>query len=738
MSFELRALLRLRSGNAAAPKRRNARPSAERLEDRLAPAADFLQTNLVSDVPGLAQITDANGVNAWGLTAGPTSPFWVSNQGTGTSTLYNTSSPLPQVVPLVVGIPPNPNDTPLPAHGSPTGDVFNIDPAGGFVVSEGAKSGPSVFLFATTDGNIDGWSPGVDRTHALIGATHAGAVYTGLAIGKDANGDTLLYAADFAHNAIDVYDSNFQPVTTLKGDFTDPNLPAGYRVFNVQAVNNQLYVEYAPFDPATGGVLPGAGNGLVDVYNADGQLRQELIRGGRLNDPWGVALAPANFGAFSDDLLVGNFGGGNINAFNPTTGKFVGELKTAAGKPFEVEHLWALEFGNGSAAGPTNTLFFTAGLTSHFGAGTGTPHGLFGSLQAVPTLQKDAAIVPNLGQPEQIASTVPANGDKGPRGVAIVPQGFTSGGVLSPGDVLVSNFNQGTGSTVLRFTPEGGTSVFFQGQPGLGLTSALGVLRNGFVVVGSMPVSAGTPQAGSLLFLDKSGNLVMTLSDSALLDGPAGLAVNDQGDHAQLFVSNALSGTVTRIDLDLPAGGTPVVESETRIASGFAHMTGANGLPVGPSGLAFDPRDGGTLYVASTADNEIFAIPGAARARTSRGKGQLFISDGAHLHGPVGLALAPDGGLIVSNGDAVNADPAHLNEIVEFDRDGKFVGESQLDAGAGGAAAGIAVTTVNGEVRFAAVDGNTNTLDLWTFVTEDRHHGRRGDGDGDGDDHGGR
>src|SRR5262249_18258668 len=144
-----------------------------------------------------------------------------------------------------------------------------------------------------------------------------GAVFTGLAIGKDANGDTLLYAADFSHNTIDVYNSSFQLVTNLKGDFTDPNLPAGYRVFNVQAINNQLYVEYAPFDPATGGVLPGAGNGLVDLYNTDGVLQQQLIRGGQLNDPWGIALAPANFGAFSNDLLVGNFGSGTINAFDP-------------------------------------------------------------------------------------------------------------------------------------------------------------------------------------------------------------------------------------------------------------------------------------------------------------------------------------------------------------------------------------------------------------------------------------
>jgi hypothetical protein len=186
--------------------------------------------------------------------------------------------------------------------------------------------------------------------------------------------------------------------------------------------------------------------------------------------------------------------------------------------------------------------------------------------------------------PRRRVSTGPASGDKGPCGVAIVTQDFAPGGVLNPGDVLVSNFNQGTGSTVMRFTPQGGKSVFFQGQPGLGLTSALGTLKSGFVIVGNLPVVNGAPQTGSLLFLDNNGNLVMTLTDSALLDSSWGLAVNDQGAEVPLFVSNALTGAVTRIDLDVPAGGTPVIESLTRIVSGYAHRTGSNGLIVGPAG----------------------------------------------------------------------------------------------------------------------------------------------------------
>lgn len=719
------------------------RPRLEILEDRLTPSADFVQTNLISDVPGLAQITNANSVNAWGLIASATSPFWVANQGSGTSTLYNTANPQTNIVPLVVNIPSNPADSPTPAHGSPTGIVFNTS-GSGFNVTENGKSGSSIFLFATTDGTISGWSPGVDRTNALIGGTNKGAVYTGLAIGTDSKGDTLLYAADFAKNTIDVYDQNFKLVTTLPGDFSDPNLPSGARVFNIQNINGKLYVEYAPFDSATGGVLPGTGNGVVDVYNTDGQLQKRLITSGALDDPWGVAMAPASFGAFSNDLLVGNFGSGNINAFNPTTGKFLGELTTSAGQPFDVEHLWALQFGNGAAAGPSNTLFFTAGLTSHFGSGTGTPHGLFGSLQAVPTVPAHTPILPNLADfPEQIVTTVTSNGDLNPYGVAFVPQDFQGGGKLAPGDILVSNFNassgvQATGSSIALVTPDGQQSTFFQGPTGLGLTTALGVLPQGFVLVGSAPAATladgtNTVSNGGLIVLDSSGNEVMELSDSALLQGPWDLTVhNVDSTHAQVFVSNVLSGTVTRIDLSIPNGGTPQVESETQIASGFAHQTNSAALVVGPTGLAFDAKTD-TLYIASTGDNAIYAIKHADDTHTDQGKGQAVVQDPQHLHGPLALALAPNGDLIAANGDAINADPNQPNELVEYTPQGKFVGQFQIDNGPPGAAFGLAVQTVGDQTRFAAVDDNTNTLSIWTFQTADQSTNGGGHGHHGGD-----
>jgi uncharacterized protein (TIGR03118 family) len=382
---------RLRNWNrsaAAAPRRTQSslrhrislRPKLEAVEDRCLMSTAIVQKNLVSDDTQFtsAQVQDPNLVNPWGLAASPTGEWWVANEGTGTSTLYNTSTSQLTPLSLVVSTPPS---SPSSAHGAPTGTVFNTSGTG-FDVSENGKTGSSVFLFATADGTISGWSPSVDSTNAIIGATHPGAIYTGLAIATDREGATLLYAADFAKGTIDVYDQSFQSVTTLAGNFTDPQLPAGYSPFNIQAINNRLYVEYAPAaDVLAGTEAPG--EGAVDVFNADGQLQERLIQPDdtHINQPWAVAMAPSSFGSFSDDLLVGNFGDGTISAFNPKNGHFVGKLKNAKGQPIAITHLWGLAFGNGGAAGPKNTLYFTAGLTSHLAPSDNPFHGLFGSLQ---------------------------------------------------------------------------------------------------------------------------------------------------------------------------------------------------------------------------------------------------------------------------------------------------------------------------------------------------------------------
>jgi uncharacterized protein (TIGR03118 family) len=698
--------------------RKPIRLGLEKLEDRCVPANAFLQTNLTSNLPGLAQNLDANLINPWGLTSGPGGPFWVSDNQTGVATLYNGQGN-PQS--LIVNIPTNPNDSPPQPHATPTGTVFNTA-GGGFDVIAGNDKTSAVFLFDTLDGAIAAWNPGVNLHNAVPKVKEAGAVFTGLAIDAGAApGQGQLYAADWGKGTVDVFDSKFNQID--QGAFQDKKIPSGFRPFNVQDIGGLLYVTYAKFDPTTGADLSGAGNGFVDVYNRDGVLQQRLIRHGQLDSPWGLAVAPQGFGDFGGDLLVGNFGDGHINAYDPHNGHFIGQLKDATGKPITEENLWALRFGNGNGAGAANTLFFTAGLVDAPATPFGASAGLLGSLQAIPSLSPHASIVPNLANGAfQTFSTVPANGDLNPYGVAFVPSNIKAGGALQAGDVLVSNFNnkanlQGTGSTIVRIAADGAHSVFFQGAPGLGLTTALGVLQRGFVIVGSVPTTDGTSatvQPGALFILDSNGHEVAKITDSALLDSPWDLTINDQGSTAQVFVANAVSGTITRIDLKIPENGAPIVESETRIASGYTTRTDPSALLLGPTGLAYDSRTG-TLYVASTADNGVFAVRNAGRIENDEGTGKLIFSD-PHLHGPLGLVLAPNGDLIVANGDAVNADPKQPSELVEFTPHGQFVGEFSIDPGVD-AAFGITATSSGGELRLAAVNDNTNSLDIWTFET---------------------
>ena len=328
----------------------------------------------------------------------------------------------------------------------------------------------------------------------------------------------------------------------------------------------------------------------------------------------------------------------------------------------------------------------------------------------------------------QTISTIPANGDLNPYGVAFVPPQFPTGGKIHSGDILVSNFNnsadggnlQGRGTTITRIAPNGQTSTFFQGSAGLGLTTALGVLKSGFVIVGNVPTTDGTSataKRGSLLVLDMNGHRVATLTDSMLLDGPWDLTIHDEGSRAEVFVSNVLNGTVTRLNLVIPAqGNTVVLQSATRIGSGYAHQPDPSALLLGPTGLAFDASTD-TLFVASTADNAIYSISNADVRRTSAGKGQLVYQDNVHLHGPLGLVLTPSGDLIVANGDAVNANPNQPSELVEFTRQGTFVSQFSLDSSVD-APFGIAIELVNGVIRFAAVNDNTNSLEIWHLNAE--------------------
>jgi uncharacterized protein (TIGR03118 family) len=708
----IRKVSRLWQNTGTARRPRSRRPSLELLEDRSLLSSNFLQTNLVSDIPGFANTQDSNLINPWGLTASSTSAFWVSDNNWGTSTLYDGQG---NIIPLVVGI-PTASGT---GTGSPTGTVFN-PVRGGFEVSNGSKSAETFFLFDTIDGTISGWAPGLDPNNAFIAVKNAGAEYTGLTLDNTAGQDPRLYAVNWKAGTIEMYNQTFTPVT-IPGAFTDPNIPSTFHPFNVQDINGQLYVAYAKLDPATGVDDATIGNGFVDIYDRNGMLQNHLVQHGLLSSPWGLAIAPQGFGDFGGDLLVGNFGDGTIHAYDPFNGNFLGTVQGADGKPFQVDNLWALRFGNDAGAGSSHTLFFTAGVTDNPATPFGASDGLFGSLQAIPTLNPQASIVPNLPQAAfQTLSTVPDNGDLNPYGVAFVPEGFPSGkGGLRPGDILVSNFNnssnlQGTGTTIVRISPDGEHSVFFQSnEPGL--TTALGVVKSGFVIVGNVPTTDGTFQtigSGSLQILNKDGTVVMTLKDQTFLNGPWDLAINDQGKRFQVFVANVLDGTVTRIDFKLKHGKL-VEQSITRIASGYKHEPNGAALVLGPTGLAYDAATD-TLYVASTDDNAIFAVEHAGRTHHDGGMGSVVFNDPNHLRGPLGLVLAPNGDLITANGDAVNGDSTQPSELVEFTKQGQFVGQMSVDP-AQGSAFGIAATNAGGLLRLAAVDDATNTVNIWTF-----------------------
>jgi uncharacterized protein (TIGR03118 family) len=324
----------------------------------------FRQINLVSDIAGVARVTDRNLVNPWGLSAGPTTPLWVADNGTDLSTLYSggVRGSIPVVAPLVVSIP----------GGAPTGTVFN--PTTGFVVSNGTESAPARFIFDSEAGQITAWSPSVPpATEARSVVTTPGAIYKGLAIAETPKGP-LLYAADFHGAKVDVFDQQFHPVTPA-GGFTDRGLPAGYAPFNIQELGGRLYVAFAKQDDQAEDEVAGPGLGFVDVFDTSGHLLKRLVSQGNLNAPWGLVLAPRNFGGFGGDLLVGNFGDGAINAYNSQTGVLDGQLTNEDGNPIRIDGLWALRFGNG-VIGTPRTLLFTAGIADE-------AHGLLGEIVAV-------------------------------------------------------------------------------------------------------------------------------------------------------------------------------------------------------------------------------------------------------------------------------------------------------------------------------------------------------------------
>jgi hypothetical protein len=325
------------------------------------------------------------------------------------------------------------------------------------------------------------------------------------------------------------------------------------------------------------------------------------------------------------------------------------------------------------------------------------------------------------------SSTVPANGDLNPYGVAFVPKGFPAGGTISAGDVLVSNFNnslasgnvQGTGTTIIQLTPTGplappGAAVTFFSSALPGLSTALGVLRGGFVVVGNVPTPDGNFDMigqGALQVIDRNGNLVQTWTDPNVLDGPWDLAIDDHGASARIFVSNVLNGTVSRLDVAVASTGVTLLK-KTTIATGYTSVPNAAAVVLGPTGLAFDD-DTGTLYVASTADNAIYAVPHAGSRTNAVQLGNLTFAD-PHLRGPLALRLAPNGNLLTANGDAVLGDVLHPSEIVEFTKSGQFVREYNVDPSQGGAfGIDTVLESAGAAFNYAVIDDVTNSLSVY-------------------------
>jgi uncharacterized protein (TIGR03118 family) len=325
--------------------------------------ATYTVSSLVSDTAGAPNV-DPNLVNSWGIAFNPQGFVWVADNVTSKATLYDGNG-VPQS--LVVSIPAG-----IAGAAMPTGIVFSG--SSDFVVSQGGKSGPSRFIFVGQAGTLAAWAPAVNLTSAVT--MYDGAAdeksYTGLALVQQA-GANHLYAADFHNRHVDVFDASFHLVT-VPGGFVDPNLPARYSPFGIQAIGDRIYVAYAKLDINGEDELHGAGLGMLNVFDTDGKLIRRLVDpGGPLNAPWGVALAPAGFGPFSEALVVGNFGDGLINAFEPHSGAHRGMLRTAGGNPIQIDGLWGIAFGNGLHDQPTDTLFFAAGPGDE-------QHGLYGRI----------------------------------------------------------------------------------------------------------------------------------------------------------------------------------------------------------------------------------------------------------------------------------------------------------------------------------------------------------------------
>jgi len=446
-----------------------------------APANAFIQHNLVADQAGMADVTDPNLVDPWGIAESSGSPFWISDNGTGLTTLYNGSG---AIIPLVVTIAP-PKGQPGPA--APSGQVYNNTTV--FVLANGK---PASFIFVTEDGTVSAWNGGTATTLEVDNSA-SGAIYKGVVLGANASGP-LLYAANFNAGTVDVFDGTFAPVK-VAGGFTDATIPAGFAPFNIANLNGKLYVVYAKQDAEKHDDVAGPGNGFINIFDMDGNFQKRLVSNGALNSPWGMVIAPSTFGPFGGALLVGNFGDGWINAFDANAGTLLGALQDTKGNVIAIDGLWAITFGNGKNGGDQNTLYFTAGPDQE-------AHGLFGSLAAPAAVSGILNSASNASGPIAPGEAVTLTGitiGPSPLASAKIPSTGTLGTSLSATGVT---FN-GTAAPIIYASASQTAVLVPYAIAGSSTATVVVTYQNQTTASFQAPVAAASP---GIFTLDSSGS----------------------------------------------------------------------------------------------------------------------------------------------------------------------------------------------------------------------------------------
>ncbi len=433
----------------------------------------FTQTNLVSDGSVKAQVTDPQLINPWGVAIGQQTPFWINTAGSGFSEVYDSGGNKQFVVQIPAGGGPS-------KAGTPAGIAFNPSTTD-FVLP---NSSAALFVFGSLDGTISAWNTGLTNAQIVVNKSSEGASYTGVAVENNGSANYIL-AANFAANTIDVYEREFAQIT-LAGHFVDPAVPQGYGPFNVHVLNNQVFVMYALQTPGGGPPTVGAGAGYVSVFDLNGNLLHHAIAGGQLNAPWGLAIAPASFGAFGGDLLIGNFGDGTINAFDAATFEFKGQLQDGSGNPIQNDRLWEIVFGQNGTGDP-NTLYFSAGVNDEKGGlfGTIKPSGPVAVGDFHINLSASTVTVPQGGSAVLQLSVLPTAGFSAP--VAFSVSGLPTGATFQFSPTSVTPGTGGNGTTQLTISvgkpATGGPGPYFTsrlaGHPAVTAMSAASILPLG-------------------------------------------------------------------------------------------------------------------------------------------------------------------------------------------------------------------------------------------------------------------